>query len=324
MYLYNPTLKQAESLCNTPPLSICDQRGLHIGKGSWTFQKGKWMTIRQDLWLNSPGQSDGGFNIWIDDTLVLSSSTVHYTDHGRICPINNPGLRAKSNEMFDACLPIPRARWTFAPAIRKPWRPVLTVPKTRVIIQPTTIIQPAVTVTQGVTITQAITVVQPVTQTKIDQIIVPTTLPVTETATITVTESAPLPTDPPVEDVPVEEPPEEDPPADEEPAPEDPPAEEEAVLLKTQSTPVKPVSATMTPRAGLAQRDDGMWKGLNGYPGDAGYKAGPVVANGYPYTFTLQQVVTLPAAPVATVTITKAKTITKTAAATPTPPKKKP
>lgn len=40
----------------TPPQSVCDAPlGLSIGRGSWTFTLGAWTTIRQDVWLNTPG-----------------------------------------------------------------------------------------------------------------------------------------------------------------------------------------------------------------------------------------------------------------------------
>ncbi|GAA6060927.1 hypothetical protein JCM10212_003835 [Sporobolomyces blumeae] len=77
LYLYVPKNVQPEALCNTPPLSYCDSKyGLSIGRGSWTFERGAWSNIRQEIRLNTPGVADGGFRIFVNDKLVLSSDAV--------------------------------------------------------------------------------------------------------------------------------------------------------------------------------------------------------------------------------------------------------
>ncbi|GAA5890917.1 hypothetical protein JCM8208_003096 [Rhodotorula glutinis] len=79
LYLYAPREKQVDALCELGPLSYCNSvYGMSIGRGSWTFKTGEWTDIRQDVWLNTPGKADGGFNIWINGKLVLSSSEVYY------------------------------------------------------------------------------------------------------------------------------------------------------------------------------------------------------------------------------------------------------
>ncbi|KAK4699633.1 hypothetical protein P7C70_g6629, partial [Phenoliferia sp. Uapishka_3] len=79
LYLYAPREKQVTALCTLGPLSYCNTvDGMSIGRGSWTFKAGEWTNIRQDIWLNTPGKADGGFNIWVNDDLVLSSSSVYY------------------------------------------------------------------------------------------------------------------------------------------------------------------------------------------------------------------------------------------------------
>ncbi|KAM0754315.1 hypothetical protein T439DRAFT_175419 [Meredithblackwellia eburnea MCA 4105] len=79
MYLYAPREKQVEALCTLPPLSFCNSvYGMSIGRGSWTFATGVWTNVRQDVWLNTPGVADGGFNIWVNGELKLSSSQVYY------------------------------------------------------------------------------------------------------------------------------------------------------------------------------------------------------------------------------------------------------
>lgn len=74
LYLYAPREKQVDSLCTLPPLSFCNSvYGMSIGRGSWTFKTGEWTDIRQDIWLNTPGKADGGFNIWCVTHSLLSS-----------------------------------------------------------------------------------------------------------------------------------------------------------------------------------------------------------------------------------------------------------
>ncbi|KAK8864571.1 hypothetical protein IAR55_001821 [Kwoniella newhampshirensis] len=86
LYLYAPKDKQTPSLCQTKPKSICDAAyGLSIGRGAWKFALGDWTTIRQDVWLNTPGQNDGGFNIWINGRLVLTASDVRYRENAETC-----------------------------------------------------------------------------------------------------------------------------------------------------------------------------------------------------------------------------------------------
>ena len=66
-------------MCKLPPHTSCDTAyGASIGRGAWTFKRGAWTDVRQDIWLNTPGQADGGFNIFINGELVLSSPTVLY------------------------------------------------------------------------------------------------------------------------------------------------------------------------------------------------------------------------------------------------------
>ncbi|GAA5978572.1 hypothetical protein JCM10908_004409 [Rhodotorula pacifica] len=79
LYLYAPREKQVDALCTLGPLSFCNSvYGMSIGRGSWTFKRGEWSNIRQDIWLNTPGKPDGGFNIWVNNKLVLHSNSVYY------------------------------------------------------------------------------------------------------------------------------------------------------------------------------------------------------------------------------------------------------
>lgn len=88
---YAPKDDQTPSLCATPPQSVCDSAyGLSIGRGSWTFAPGNWTTIRQDVWLNTPGQDDGGINVWINGRLAMSANDIRYRENANTClnPLN--------------------------------------------------------------------------------------------------------------------------------------------------------------------------------------------------------------------------------------------
>ncbi|GAA5877398.1 hypothetical protein JCM16303_003316 [Sporobolomyces ruberrimus] len=79
LYLYAPREKQVEALCTLGPLSYCNSvYGMSIGRGSWTFKTGEWTDLRQDIWLNTPGKANGGFNIWVNGQIVLHSDSVYY------------------------------------------------------------------------------------------------------------------------------------------------------------------------------------------------------------------------------------------------------
>lgn len=61
------------------PSSVCNpDYGASLGRGSFSFKSGSWTTIRQDVWLNAPGKSDGGFNLYANGKLVLHSDEIFY------------------------------------------------------------------------------------------------------------------------------------------------------------------------------------------------------------------------------------------------------
>ncbi|KAI0792640.1 hypothetical protein C8Q75DRAFT_750682 [Abortiporus biennis] len=81
LYLYAPKDRQTESLCSTPPLSVCDaDYGLSIGRGSFNFTPGAWTNIRQTITLNTPGEQDGGFVLEVNDREAIRRSDVYYRD----------------------------------------------------------------------------------------------------------------------------------------------------------------------------------------------------------------------------------------------------
>ena len=107
LYLYAPREKQVDALCELGPLSYCNSvYGMSIGRGSWTFKTGQWTDVRQDVWLNTPGKADGGFNIWsvlfLSLSLSLSLSSLlpqALTTSARSCRINGE-LVLSSSEVY--------------------------------------------------------------------------------------------------------------------------------------------------------------------------------------------------------------------------------
>ncbi|KAI0303326.1 hypothetical protein B0F90DRAFT_1809563 [Multifurca ochricompacta] len=81
LYLYAPKDRQTASLCNAPPLSICDTTfGLSIARGSFQFARGSWTHLRQTVVLNTPGVQDGGFLLEVDGNPVIDRADVLYRD----------------------------------------------------------------------------------------------------------------------------------------------------------------------------------------------------------------------------------------------------
>ncbi|GAA5877385.1 hypothetical protein JCM3774_003582 [Rhodotorula dairenensis] len=102
LYLYAPREKQVDALCTLGPLSYCNSvYGMSIGRGSWTFKRGEWSNIRQDIWLNTPGKPDGGFNIWVNNKLVLHSDSVYYRNSAAGLISNGTGTGSDSLPLID-------------------------------------------------------------------------------------------------------------------------------------------------------------------------------------------------------------------------------
>lgn len=79
LYLYAPKDKQGPGVCKTAPVSYCNSEyGYSIGRGAWTFIPGTWTDVRQDIWLNTHGLPNGGFNVWVNGKLVITGHDAYY------------------------------------------------------------------------------------------------------------------------------------------------------------------------------------------------------------------------------------------------------
>lgn len=52
--------------------------GIHYGLGNWSFVKGEWLDMRQQVRLNEPGQDDGRIQVWMNDQEVLHQRGMRY------------------------------------------------------------------------------------------------------------------------------------------------------------------------------------------------------------------------------------------------------
>ena len=52
--------------------------GASVGRGLWSFPTGEWVTIEQELVLNTPGEKDGLARVWINGVPVLEQGNIVY------------------------------------------------------------------------------------------------------------------------------------------------------------------------------------------------------------------------------------------------------
>jgi hypothetical protein len=57
-----------------------DDYGTSLGRGSWRFHPGIWYEVEQELQLNTPGQSNGWVQIWIDQKPVFRAEQLNFRD----------------------------------------------------------------------------------------------------------------------------------------------------------------------------------------------------------------------------------------------------
>lgn len=66
------------------PTSVA--HGTSLGRGSWYFAPGQWISLEQDVRLNTPGESNGSVTVWVNGRQVFQQAEVSYrtTDHLKI------------------------------------------------------------------------------------------------------------------------------------------------------------------------------------------------------------------------------------------------
>lgn len=57
---------------------LVGREGESIGRGSWHFPTGRWVTVEQEVVLNTPGEENGVVRVWIDGWPVLEQRNLVY------------------------------------------------------------------------------------------------------------------------------------------------------------------------------------------------------------------------------------------------------
>ncbi|KAG7531042.1 hypothetical protein FFLO_04597 [Filobasidium floriforme] len=83
-YNYLPTsAHQPESYCQTAPESHCNpDYGDSIGRGSFYFTPGQWVTVAQHIKLNDIGSSNGAIEIFVDGVSKLNVQGIELRTRG--------------------------------------------------------------------------------------------------------------------------------------------------------------------------------------------------------------------------------------------------
>lgn len=59
-------------------------RGKSISRGAFTLPRGRWITVEQEVRLNTPGSKDGKLRVWIDGNLAIEHTDVAYRSSPRL------------------------------------------------------------------------------------------------------------------------------------------------------------------------------------------------------------------------------------------------
>lgn len=62
---------------------VADKRGFSIARDKYQFVRGRWMTIEQEVVLNTPKQPDGKYRLWIDGELKVEHTNLQWRDEDR-------------------------------------------------------------------------------------------------------------------------------------------------------------------------------------------------------------------------------------------------
>jgi hypothetical protein len=54
------------------------EHGTSLGRGAWSWPTGSWVSIQQQVRLNTPGRADGRIRVWLNGTLVLEEGKLEF------------------------------------------------------------------------------------------------------------------------------------------------------------------------------------------------------------------------------------------------------
>ena len=79
LYLYAP-YNQTEGFCERDGYHCNFDYGNSVSRGSFNWIPGKWQTIEERVKLNTPGQLDGKFMLFVDGELVIDLDDLNYRE----------------------------------------------------------------------------------------------------------------------------------------------------------------------------------------------------------------------------------------------------
>jgi len=60
------------------------RHGESVGRGAWRFPTGRWVSIEQEIVLNTPEAADGVVRIWVDGRLSLERRDLRWREHAGV------------------------------------------------------------------------------------------------------------------------------------------------------------------------------------------------------------------------------------------------
>lgn len=82
LYTYLPLTEQnQQAQAAVPPQSIVDSSfGYSVGRGSFYFPPGEWVTVAERVKLNTPGEHNGEVQLWVNGELTINLQGVSLRD----------------------------------------------------------------------------------------------------------------------------------------------------------------------------------------------------------------------------------------------------
>lgn len=90
VYAYLPNSAQRQNLCDDK-VNICNpDYGFSLGRGTFTFPTGKWVSVRQIITLNTAGKRNGKLDVYLGGKKVMSEKDLVFRNaaSGRVVGIS--------------------------------------------------------------------------------------------------------------------------------------------------------------------------------------------------------------------------------------------
>lgn len=90
IYAYLPASKQRSSLCDNK-VNICNpDYGYSLGRGTYKFTTGKWISVRQVIKMNTAGKQNGKLALYVNSKKVINLSRLVFRtkSSGRVVGIS--------------------------------------------------------------------------------------------------------------------------------------------------------------------------------------------------------------------------------------------